>query len=104
MVFGPPPAGADGGLLGAARHNPFGEAPSALPPDDPAGLVVYPHSHGLALKGFPHPTIPRGLRGFRSGSFLASLGDLPARRAMPAQGFALNERGRRLVCCKTSQR
>ena len=104
MLIWPPPAGADGGLLGAARHNPFGEAPSALPPDDPAGLVVYPHSHGLALKGFPSPTIPRGLRGFCSGSFLASLGDLPARRAMPACAFALNEYPqRRIVGCRKSQ-
>ena len=42
--------------------------------------------------GFPVSTIPRGLRGFCSGSFLASLGDLPARRAMPAYAFALNEK------------
>ena len=42
--------------------------------------------------GFPVSTIPRGLRGFCSGSFLASLGDLPARRAMPARAFTLNER------------
>jgi len=33
-----------------------------------------------------------GLRGFCSGSFLASLGDLPARRAMPSCAFALNKR------------
>ena len=90
MLFGPPPAGADGGLLGAARHNPLGEAPSALPPDDPAGLVVYSHSHGLAPEGFPYSTIPRGLRGFCFGSFLAALGDLPPRRAMPSCAFALN--------------
>ena len=42
--------------------------------------------------GFPVSAIPRGLRGFCSGSFLAALGDLPARRAMPACAFALNER------------
>ena len=42
--------------------------------------------------GFPASDILRGLRGFRSGSFLAALGDLPARRAMPACAFALNER------------
>ena len=42
--------------------------------------------------GFPTSDIPRGLRGFCSGSFLAALGDLPARRAMPACAFALNER------------
>ena len=40
--------------------------------------------------GFPVSVIPRGLRGFCSGSFLAALGDLPARRAMPACGFTLN--------------
>ena len=42
--------------------------------------------------GFPSSYIPRGLRGTCFGSFLASLGDLPARRAMPACDFALNER------------
>ena len=41
--------------------------------------------------GFPVSTIPRGLRGLCSGSFLATLGDLPTRRAMPACAFALNE-------------
>ena len=40
--------------------------------------------------GFPTSDIPRGLRGFCSGSFLAALGDLPARRAMPAHAFALH--------------
>jgi len=40
--------------------------------------------------GFPVSTIPRGLRGFCSGSFLAALGDLPARRAMPAHALALD--------------
>ena len=43
--------------------------------------------------GFPVSDIPRGLRGFRSGSFLASLGDLPARRAMPVCALAVH-RGR----------
>ncbi len=85
-------AASGGGRRGPVRGCRPSEAPSALPPDDPAGLVVYPHSHGVALKGFPDPTIPRGLRGFRFGSFLAALGDLPARRAMPACAFALNER------------
>ena len=42
--------------------------------------------------GFPVSAIPRGLRGFCSGSFLAALGDLPARRAMPAFVVALDER------------
>ena len=42
--------------------------------------------------GFPTFVIPRGLRGFCSGSFLASLGDLPVRRAMPVCAFALDER------------
>ena len=42
--------------------------------------------------GFPVSDIPRGLRGFCSGSFLAALGDLPARRAMPAFVVALDER------------
>ena len=41
---------------------------------------------------FPVSAIPRGLRGPCFGSFLASLGDLPPRRAMPAGGFALSER------------
>ena len=41
---------------------------------------------------FPTSDIPRGLRGFRCGSFLAALGDLPARRAMPVCAFALDER------------
>ena len=83
---------AAGGRRGPVRGCRPSEAPSALPPDDPAGLVVYLHSHGSAFKGLPYPTILRGLRGFRFGSFLAALGDLPARRAMPACAFALNER------------
>ena len=83
---------AAGGRWGPVRGCRPSEAPSALPPDDPAGLVVYSHSHGLAPEGFPYSTIPRGLRGFCFGSFLAALGDLPARRAMPACAFALNER------------
>ena len=62
-------------MKGAA---PPGEAPSALPPFTPLG--------------FPASADWRGLRGFCSGSFLAPLGDLPARRAMPACTFALNER------------
>ena len=41
--------------------------------------------------GFPASDISRGLRGCRSGSFLATLGDLPARHAMPARAFALTE-------------
>jgi len=50
--------------------------------------------------GFPVSAIPRGLRGFCCGSFLASLGDLPPRRAMPTYGFALGERSvRRLFGC-----
>ena len=53
--------------------------PPCIPPEAPRG-------------GFPASDILRGLRGCRSGSFLAALGDLPARRAMPACAFALNER------------
>ncbi len=87
MLFGPPPAGARRGRLWGCA--PF-SAPLASPPKHPAGLVASPHSHGLALKGFPNFAVPRGLRGFRCGSFLAALGDLPARRAMPVGGFALN--------------
>ena len=79
-----------GGRWGPVRGCRPSEAPSALPPDDPAGLVAYLHSHGLALRGFPYAGIPRGLRGFCSGSFLASLGDLPPRHAMPAHAFALH--------------
>ena len=78
--------------MGPVRGCRPSEAPSALPPDDPAGLVAYLHSHGVALRGFPYAVIPRGLRGFCSGSFLAALGDLPPRRAMPACAFALDER------------
>ena len=98
-----------GRLRGGRQRGPVrgcrpSEAPSALPPDDPAGFVVYPHSHGLALRGFPYSTIHRGLRGIGSGSFLAALGDLPARREMPAHAFALNvgRRGR-LVDCQASR-
>ena len=82
---------AAGGRWGPVRGCRPSEAPSALPPDDPAGLVAYLHSHGLALRGFPYAVIPRGLRGFCSGSFLAALGDLPARRAMPPCVNTLNE-------------
>ena len=46
--------------------------------------------------GFPVSAIPRGLRGFCSGSFLAALGDLPARRAMPSPAFTLNDRPARV--------
>jgi len=87
-------AASGGGRRGPVRGCCPSEAPSALPPDNPAGLVVSFHSHGFARKGFPYPTIPRGLRGFCSGSFLAPLGDLPARRAMPACVFTLNARPR----------
>ena len=58
--------GQKGPVKGAA---PPGEAPSALPPFTPLG--------------FPATADWRGLRGFCFGSFLAALGDLPARRAMP---------------------
>ena len=87
---------AAGGRWGPVRGCRPSEAPSALPPDDPAGLAVYFHSHGSAFKGLPYPTIPRGLRGFCSGSFLAPLGDLPARRAMPSPAFTLNDRPARV--------
>ena len=83
---------AAGGRWGPVRGCRPSEAPSALPPDDPAGLVASLHSHEIAFKGLPYPTITRGLRGLCSGSFLASLGDLPPRRAKPAYGSALNER------------
>ena len=83
-------AASGGGRWGPVRGCRPSEAPSALPPDDPAGLVAYLHSHGVALRGFPYAVIPRGLRGLRSGSFLAALGDLPPRHAMPAHAFALH--------------
>ena len=57
----------------------YGAAPPCIPPEAPR-------------LGFPISVIPRGLRGPCCGSFLALLGDLPARRAMPACGFILNER------------
>ena len=76
-------AASGGGRWGPVRGCRPSEAPSALPPDDPAGLVVSRHSHGLAFKGFPVSVTPRGLRGLCCGSFLAALGDLPPRRAMP---------------------
>ena len=96
MLFGPPPAGARRGRLWGCA--PF-SAPLASPPKHPAGLVASPHSHGLALKGFPNFAVPRGLRGFCSGSFLASLGDLPARRAMPAGVYALHGRSAQMPRC-----
>ena len=39
--------------------------------------------------GFPASDISRGLRGCRCGSFLAALGDLPPRRAMPSVSLTL---------------
>ena len=75
LLFGPPPAGAEGACEGGCA--PW-RGPLCTPP-------VYPQS-------FPITADWRGLRGFCSGSFLAPLGDLPARRAMPACTFALNER------------
>ena len=64
--------------------------------------------------GFPASDISRGLRGCCSGSFLAPLGDLPARRAMPACDFALHASfhvracspkagGRRIGCGKSQE-
>ena len=91
MLIWPPPAGADGGLLGAAAPP---RPPLHSPRTTPLGLVVYPRFHGLALKGFPVSDTWRGLRGFCSGSFLATLGDLPARHAMPACDLALSEERR----------
>ena len=92
VLFGPPARrAADGGLLGAAAPP---RPPLHSPRTTPLGLVVYPHSHGLALKGFPVSDTWRGLRGFCSGSFLATLGDLPARHAMPACDLALSEERR----------
>ena len=63
-----------GRLRGVRQRGPVrgcrpSEAPSALPPDDPAGIFVYLHSHGLAFKGFPNSTVSRGLRGLCFGSF-----------------------------------
>ena len=81
--------GRRGGLLGAAAPP---RPPLHSPRTTPLGLVASLHSHGLAFKGLPYSAIPRGLRGFRSGSFLAALGDLPPRRAMPVCAFALHER------------
>ncbi|SCM73411.1 hypothetical protein KL86DES1_21283 [uncultured Desulfovibrio sp.] len=52
--------------------------------------------------GFPVSVIPRGLRGYCSGSFLASLGDLPSRRAMPACAFAQCERPK-AICLPAAQ-
>ncbi len=64
--------------------------------------------------GFPASDISRWLRGFCSGSFLAPLGDLPARRTMPACDFALHASfhvracspkagGRRIGCGKSQE-
>ena len=53
--------------------------------------------------GFPASDISRGLRGYCCGSFLASLGDLPARRAMPLYAFALDERPGRHINSGKSQ-
>ena len=95
LLFGPPARrAADGGLLGAAAPP---RPPLHSPRTTPLGLSYIPHSHGLAFKGLPYPSVPRGLRGFCSGSFLAALGDLPARRAMPACASALYARPKGLA-------
>ena len=67
---------AAGGRWGPVRGCRPSEAPSALPPDDPAGLSIShqpskPHLHSLRpiLLGFPGPTSLRGLRVFCCGSF-----------------------------------
>lgn len=52
------------------------------------------HSLRDAPRGFPYPAMQRGLRGFGFGSFLPTLGDLPARRAMPSYIAALNKNWR----------
>ena len=71
--FGPPARRAARGPVRGCRPS---EAPSALPPDDPAGLSIFqqpskPHLHSLRpiLLGFPGPTSLRGLRVFCCGSF-----------------------------------
>ena len=85
LLFGPPPAWARRGRLWGCA--PF-SAPLASPPEAP------PCS-------FPVSAISRGLRGFRFGSFLVVLGDLPARRAMPSVAFALD---RDCVCVSLAVR
>ena len=50
------------------------------------------HSPRTTPLGFPSSVTVRGLRVFCCGSFLASLGDLPSRRAMPSAAFVLHEK------------
>ena len=76
LLFGAPARrAADGGLLGAAPlRGPLCTPPRTTP------------------LGFPSSVTVRGLRVFCCGSFLASLGDLPSRRAMPSAAFVLHEK------------
>ena len=110
---------AAGGRWGPVRGCRPSEAPSALPPDDPAGLSIShqpskPHLHSLRpiLLGFPGPTsrqvpsvltpnYPTRFSSFRQPARAARLllrelpslrsGDLPARRAIPSPAFALHK-------------
>ena len=73
FLFGPPARRAARGPVRGCRPS---EAPSALPPDDPAGFSIShrpskPHQHSLRpiLLGFPTSVSPRGLRAFCCGSF-----------------------------------
>ena len=59
---------AAGGRWGPVRGCRPSEAPSALPPDDPAGLVICLHSHGLAHKGLPYSIILEGCAASASGA------------------------------------
>ena len=93
MLFWPPTRRAARGPVRGCRPS---EAPSALPPDDPAGFRI--------------SSLPRGSRtGFSISRHFARAarlllrelpslwsGDLPARRAMPLYAFALNEELERL--------
>ena len=66
-----------GGRQGGAG---YGASPPSRPPLHPPRSTPLRISKTLFL---------RGLRGLCCGSFLASLGDLPPRRAMPSCAFAL---------------
>ena len=70
--------------LGRLRRGQKGPVKGAAPPDEaPSALPSF------TPQGFPTTADWRGLRGLCFGSFLAALGDLPARRAMPEYAFAL---------------
>ncbi len=83
---------AAGGRWGPVRGCAPPRPPLHSPRNTPLAFLISPLSRPFPT-GLSNFHIPRGLRVLCCGSFLASLGDLPARRAIPPTNFAL------IGCC-----